>query len=128
MPQELDRMIRERAHRLWEEEGRPDGQADAHWHAAERQILAEVGHEPEAPDAMATAGHLVPADPLRNPEPVPPEADLEYPASTGPEQLPAGMAPAGEPEAPPVDETMVRPSGASRRGLRQRPGKSTLEP
>lgn len=130
MPQELEPLIRERAYRLWEEAGRPEDRAIDHWQEAERQILAEVraGWQPEGPDEVATAGEHVAADPVRNPEPIPPEDDLEYPASTGPEQLPAGIAPTGEPDAPPVDETVVRPSGAARRGLRKRPGNSTLEP
>ena len=27
-----DQRLRERAYRIWEQEGRPDGQADRHWH------------------------------------------------------------------------------------------------
>jgi DUF2934 family protein len=32
--EDTERRIREVAHRLWEEEGRPDGRADAHWEKA----------------------------------------------------------------------------------------------
>lgn len=37
--------IRILAHRLWEQEGRPEGRAEAHWLQAER-ILAEPVREP----------------------------------------------------------------------------------
>lgn len=30
--------IRAEAHRIWEERGRPDGEAEQHWHEAERRI------------------------------------------------------------------------------------------
>lgn len=33
-----ERRIRERAHRLWQEAGSPDGQQDAHWLQAEHEI------------------------------------------------------------------------------------------
>lgn len=44
----LEDRIRALAHRLWEEEGRPHGRHEDHWHRACR----EVG----APDLRATAG------------------------------------------------------------------------
>ncbi|GGC05105.1 hypothetical protein GCM10011494_24630 [Novosphingobium endophyticum] len=36
-----DGRIRERAHELWEKEGRPQGQEHKHWLQAEREIAAE---------------------------------------------------------------------------------------
>ena len=39
------RRIEERAHRLWEEEGRPEGRADAHWEQARAIIALEDGHK-----------------------------------------------------------------------------------
>ncbi len=33
-----DEQIRSRAHQLWEEAGRPEGQADQFWHQAEREL------------------------------------------------------------------------------------------
>ena len=45
--QDLEQAIRERAYHLWMEGGCQDGQADAHWLAAQREILGaslgEVG-------------------------------------------------------------------------------------
>ena len=37
--QDLERTIRERAYQLWIEGGYQDGQAHAHWLAAQREIL-----------------------------------------------------------------------------------------
>jgi hypothetical protein len=39
MMQDLEQTIRERAYHLWVESGRNEGEADAHWLAAQREIL-----------------------------------------------------------------------------------------
>lgn len=41
LPEQIER-VRTLAHQLWEEEGRPDGRADAHWLKAEEIVSAEV--------------------------------------------------------------------------------------
>ncbi len=38
--QDLDQAIREPAYQLWNESGRDDGKADAHWLTAQREILS----------------------------------------------------------------------------------------
>jgi hypothetical protein len=38
MVDNLEQLIRAQAHRLWEEEGRPEGRAEAHWHAARKLV------------------------------------------------------------------------------------------
>ncbi len=38
--QDMEQAIRERAYHLWVAEGRPDGSADRHWLAAQRDVLA----------------------------------------------------------------------------------------
>jgi hypothetical protein len=38
---ELEQRIRARAHQLWEDEGRPDGQADTHWEKARILVAIE---------------------------------------------------------------------------------------
>ena len=38
-----DSRIRERAHQIWEQAGRPDGEHQAHWLQAEREIATEGG-------------------------------------------------------------------------------------
>ncbi|HEX6011558.1 MAG TPA: DUF2934 domain-containing protein [Geminicoccaceae bacterium] len=148
MPEDREQKIKDRAHRLWEDEGRPEGRELEHWREAERQVLAEEAAEwrPEAPDdASADARVTPPADPLRNPEPIPPAEDPEYPAITGPEQLPPGMpipvslnpeeverVPAA-PEPAGSSSGVTRAAGVKRRRaaktpVRRRPDGSTLEP
>jgi hypothetical protein len=39
MEQALEQRIRERAYEIWNATGRPDGQADEQWFAAEREVL-----------------------------------------------------------------------------------------
>jgi hypothetical protein len=148
MTQEREHKIRERAYRLWEQDGRPEGQEQAHWREAERQIVAEEGEawRPDGPDATAAGSPVAapPADPLRNPELVPPAEDLEYPAVTGPEAVPeiegarTSLNPAEIVEEPQPTPHPGAAAGTGTRGvkkkggtsvkLRQRPGKSTLEP
>lgn len=45
----LDRMerIRAIAYSLWEQEGRPEGRADAHWLEAENLVAAEAAESPD---------------------------------------------------------------------------------
>ena len=47
--------IRERAHVIWEREGRPEGRATAHWQMAAAEIAAEASAKPagKAPRAKA---------------------------------------------------------------------------
>ena len=37
----LEQEVRERAHLLWEQEGRPEGRSDEYWHRAHDQHLRE---------------------------------------------------------------------------------------
>jgi hypothetical protein len=39
--------IRQRAHQIWEQSGRPDGQHESHWAQAERELAAD-GRAPAA--------------------------------------------------------------------------------
>lgn len=103
--EELQQKIRTRAYELWEANGRPEGQEHEHWLEAERQVMQEQGlGEPAGTQPQLAPGDRpepqpeIPADPLRNPEYVPPGSDPEYPASPGPQEMPAGQAP--EPEIP----------------------------
>jgi len=41
MEQSVQERIRQRAYQLWDTSGRMNGQAEQHWLAAEREILAE---------------------------------------------------------------------------------------
>jgi Protein of unknown function (DUF2934) len=45
--------IRERAHKLWEEAGKPDGKEEQFWHEAEQQLKDErIRHELKTPDTL----------------------------------------------------------------------------
>lgn len=50
----LEQRIRERAYEIWTAAGRVDGQADAHWLAAERDIVAARPAPTPAKKAAAT--------------------------------------------------------------------------
>ncbi len=59
---EDEKRIRERAHQIWEHEGRPEGRHEEHWSQARRQIETEDGAAtaseaptPTAPDHGGTA-------------------------------------------------------------------------
>jgi hypothetical protein len=46
--------IRNRAYRLWEQEGRPDGRAEAHWEAAAELVAIEENETaPAAPNSRS---------------------------------------------------------------------------
>jgi hypothetical protein len=38
---DLDRIVRERAYQLWEQDGRQEGRSDVYWHRAHEQRLRE---------------------------------------------------------------------------------------
>jgi hypothetical protein len=62
--QDLEQAIRERAYSIWIESGCPDGSAEEHWLAAQREVLsASLGTfarvsitEPDAPKKSARRG------------------------------------------------------------------------
>ena len=49
----LEQSIRQRAHEIWEKLGRPNGHADQHWLAAEREILAGAALKVAEPPAKS---------------------------------------------------------------------------
>lgn len=56
---EREDKIRQRAHRLWEEEGRPDGRAEHHWQQAKEMIGIEEG--------LSLTTHKVAEEPVAEP-------------------------------------------------------------
>ena len=54
MKNTLEDRIRERAYAIWNANGRIDGEADQHWLAAEREVLATLTAQIPAPMAGAT--------------------------------------------------------------------------
>ena len=43
MSGDMEERVRQRAHELWEQAGRPEGLAEQHWEQALQQITAEDG-------------------------------------------------------------------------------------
>ena len=86
----IEERIRARAHRLWEEEGRPEGRAEAHWEQA-RLIVA-----------LEDAQHTI-LKPVQAPEAEPIElvrnlGEFPTPTDQGEEQTyPSSSSTAGEP-------------------------------
>lgn len=88
---EREHQIRERAHRLWEEEGRPDGRADHHWFQAKEIVAIEEGRpETFKPVDAAEASPVEPIEALTNAG--------EFPTLTdqGEMQIPRRPAPAAD--------------------------------
>jgi hypothetical protein len=84
--QDIERRIRERAHRIWEEEGRPEDMAEAHWDLARIAVSFE--------DAQSEM--LKPAE-AEKPEPI--EALVnqgEFPTLTDQGESQAPAAPSGD--------------------------------
>jgi hypothetical protein len=56
MQDDREARIRERAHAIWEEEGRPTGREQAHWDRAAAEIDADGGGvqdvDPNKPDVL----------------------------------------------------------------------------
>jgi hypothetical protein len=46
MQNNLEHLIRARAHQLWEQEGRPDGRAEDHWREARKLVEIEGMKQP----------------------------------------------------------------------------------
>jgi len=87
MIDDLEQRIRERAHRMWLDEGRPEGKAEAHWELARMAIAFE-----DATPQMQK--------PIANDTPEPIEAVLnqgEFPTLTdqGEQHAPGEMADPG---------------------------------
>ena len=52
-----EQKVRERAHAIWEREGRPDGAAARHWAMAETELRAEGVERLEAPTTPLIGAH-----------------------------------------------------------------------
>jgi len=59
MQDNLEHLIRARAHQLWEQEGRPEGRAEDHWYEARKLVEIEGMKQPAvkaAPRPKSKAG------------------------------------------------------------------------
>ncbi len=55
---EIESRIRERAHQLWEREGRPEGREAAHWDMAKEQITIEDTQRSATKPNPVAQGHV----------------------------------------------------------------------
>jgi hypothetical protein len=55
MQDNVEHRIRARAHQLWEQEGRPDGRAEHHWHEARKLVEIEATKQPRKTAASRPA-------------------------------------------------------------------------
>jgi hypothetical protein len=58
MADELEDRVRERAYRLWEQEGRPQGRHEDHWHQASQQVGDELFQQGGATEGQERRGAL----------------------------------------------------------------------
>lgn len=58
--QSREKQIRARAHQLWEQEGRPEGQHQRHWEEASREI--ETSEKHEGPSSSLQPGNMAAND------------------------------------------------------------------
>ena len=66
METSLQNRIRERAYQLWNARGRVHGQAEQHWLAAEREILAQVMPQSRVSEPVMPAKIVGQRRPLTN--------------------------------------------------------------
>ncbi|MDF3084040.1 DUF2934 domain-containing protein [Burkholderia sola] len=74
MNEDRETQIRERAYRLWQADGAPDGRADEYWQRAEQQLDAEGGSadgQPADLPADQSAKRRIPGEPLQDVDAVP---------------------------------------------------------
>ena len=90
---DLEQTIRERAYHLWVADGRRDGNAEAHWLAAQHEVLASVlqspGSAPATPSvpkrvAKETTADLVALTELIEAGKLAPAIDRTFPLSEAP--------------------------------------------
>lgn len=67
-PELTDDMIRQRAHHIWEREGRPDGRDAEHWQMARSELAIETARdeakEPNPAAEREEVDHPEPVEPL----------------------------------------------------------------
>ncbi|MFO1106387.1 MAG: DUF2934 domain-containing protein [Amaricoccus sp.] len=96
---DLEQRIRDRAHQIWEAEGRPDGSQDRHWEQARLAIEAEerIGATDDGEDTELTSALATMPDPIDALE----AGEAEPVAEAEPTAEPlAEAAPAPKPKAP----------------------------
>ncbi|MCR0983283.1 DUF2934 domain-containing protein [Roseomonas populi] len=101
-----DKRIHERAYAIWESAGRPEGQHDAHWEQAAREVAAEANGAAGATDEAASSP---------KPERAKKRAGDKAPTPAAPDggSTPAEAAAATKPAKPDAKEKAKRPKAAT---------------
>ena len=121
-PEEDEIRIRERAYRLWEEEGRPEGRDKTHWDMAREMVAVEDSFrdalKPNPTEEYANNPTTEPIEPL---EPARNAGDLPTLADQGEEAVFPDRA-----QAPPADAAPLspgrRPAPARKASRKKAPG------
>lgn len=58
MADDRDELIRQRAYRLWEQQGRPHGRHEEHWHQASQEVGDELFPQQGSTDSQERRGSL----------------------------------------------------------------------
>ena len=118
MTPDLEEMIRQRAHEIWEQEGRPHGRHEDHWQKAAGEITQELEHI-KAAHTPATAEEIeAPAAPRRG-RPRKAETPTTGEGAAAPRKRRAGKAPSHDSAAlgeEPKRSTETQPEAFRKRG------------
>jgi hypothetical protein len=58
MDQNTDMQVQQRAYKIWENEGRPDGCAERHWQQAQTEMTAQNGQDQMGPAESSEVAQL----------------------------------------------------------------------
>ncbi|UAK23305.1 DUF2934 domain-containing protein [Sphingomonas nostoxanthinifaciens] len=117
--EERHRKVSERAYAIWEEEGRPGGRHDQHWHDAARDVDASTVETPAPKAKAAPRKYTKKASAVAAPAPAAEPAPAPAPAAS------AKPAPAASAKAPAVSET---PTAAAKPPVKATRAPRTVKP
>ena len=92
MSDDREGQIRERAYRLWQDEGEPHGKHDEHWHRAQQEFPGEQPSDTPEPQDGSDTPAVTSGDETTG-------AELTKPLANEPADSPATTIPSGSPEA-----------------------------
>lgn len=64
MNQDIEQRIAQKAHEIWEREGRPDGRSTDHWRLAKEWVAQNPAADDEIDEAQGASDVTTPADRL----------------------------------------------------------------